>query len=981
VVRRPLGWSLAAADVLRLVREDAHPVALSGDWAGGLDVVGSEPVVVREGPGSLEDVFDAPFPVASSATADREGLSFGGGWIGYLGYAAGQKELPTRQEGRLPVLWFGFYDHVLVRERATGEWAFEALWTHERDGELERRFAELVRRAEAVPASAAYELSPFRLIPGADGHREAVRTAVEYIHRGDIFQANICLRAEAAFAGDPLDAFCQSAGDLRPPYASFVGVSAPDDTLSAGQSAGAGRAAVASLSPELFLRRIAGAGGTVVSKPIKGTAPRSGNVAEAAAQRARLAASAKNRAENVMIVDLVRNDLARVCEPGSVAVPVLLGAEPHPGVWHLVSTVEGKLAAGRSDGDLIRAAFPPGSVTGAPKVRALEIIDELEAAAREAYTGAIGYRSPIAGLELNVAIRTFEFAAGRAWLGAGGGIVADSAPDDEYAEAILKATPLLAAIGASLDTSPGSPDTSAAGPARPAEAIATQDATALPALRPRPTAGVFTSLKVTDGKTRDLAAHLARLAASVQVLYGKPLPMSLHATLRERLADRPTGRLRIAVRPMGGPLQATVEVVPLTPRPPTEPEQAGVMPAPVTLRPAVIPGGIGEHKYKDRRLLAGLVASLATAPDDQVLITDETGELLETEKANVFAVIDGVLLTPPADGRLLPGIMRAAALQAGHECGIRVGQKPLTLGEMASATEVFVTSSVAGVTPVAAIDGCPTTWLPGPVTTALAEALMAAAADRAPPIRTGPASPGPVLIGTFPASYERDGPVRARGKPRAGRKSPLIVLIDNYYSFTWNLAHLLSISGARVEVARNDEVTATQVTGLAPAGVLISPGPCAPAEAGISVEAVRACATARIPLLGICLGHQAIAAAYGAAVVRAPLPVHGKAFPVKHDGRGVLAGLPHPLRATRYHSLIVDEATLPPELRVTAVTGRLPMGLRHVTDPVEGVQFHPESILTTHGRQLIRTFVRSALLPSPPPTDRPPMSAASSGMW
>ena len=421
--------------------------------------------MVREGPGSLEDVFDAPFPVASSATADREGLSFGGGWIGYLGYAAGQEEeLPTRQEGRLPVLWFGFYDHVLVRERATGEWAFEALWTHERDGELERRFAELVRRAEAVPVSAAYELSPFRLIPGADGHREAVRTAVEYIHRGDIFQA-ICLRAEAAFAGDPLDAFCQSAGDLRPPYASFVGVSAPDDTLSAGQSAGAGHAAVASLSPELFLRRMAGAGGTVVSKPIKGTAPRSGNVAEAAAQRARLAASAKDRAENVMIVDLVRSDLARVCEPGSVAVPVLLGAEPHPGVWHLVSTVEGKLAAGRSDGDLIRAAFPPGSVTGAPKVRALEIIDELEAAAREAYTGAIGYRSPIAGLELNVAIRTFEFAAGRAWLGAGGGIVADSAPDDEYAEAILKATPLLAAIGASLDTSPGSPDTSAAGPA------------------------------------------------------------------------------------------------------------------------------------------------------------------------------------------------------------------------------------------------------------------------------------------------------------------------------------------------------------------------------------------------------------------------------------------------------------------------------------------------------------------------------------
>src|SRR5260370_20531413 len=124
--------------------------------------------------------------------------------------------------------------------------------------------------------------------------------------------------------------------------------------------------------------------------------------------------------------------------------------------------------------------------------------------------------------------------------------------------------------------------------------------------------------------------------------------MSLHATLRERLADRPTGRLRIAVRPMGGPLQATVEVVPLTPRPPTEPEQAGVMPAPVTLRPAVIPGRIGEHKYKDRRLLARLVASLATAPADQVPRTDETAQLRETEQANVLAVLHGGLLTPPA---------------------------------------------------------------------------------------------------------------------------------------------------------------------------------------------------------------------------------------------------------------------------------------------------------------------------------------------
>jgi anthranilate synthase component 2 len=187
-----------------------------------------------------------------------------------------------------------------------------------------------------------------------------------------------------------------------------------------------------------------------------------------------------------------------------------------------------------------------------------------------------------------------------------------------------------------------------------------------------------------------------------------------------------------------------------------------------------------------------------------------------------------------------------------------------------------------------------------------------------------------------------------------------VILIDNYDSFTFNLAHLLATSGASVEVVRNDEVTAPQIIAAGPAGVVISPGPCAPAEAGISIAAVTACARAGIPLLGICLGHQAIGAAFGATIVKAPSPVHGKAFPVTHDGRGVLAGLPNPFRATRYHSLIVDEATLPADLMVTARTDTLPMGIRHRTRPIEGVQFHPESILTSHGPALIATFVTTA---------------------
>jgi para-aminobenzoate synthetase/4-amino-4-deoxychorismate lyase len=358
-------------------------------------------------------------------------------------------------------------------------------------------------------------------------------------------------------------------------------------------------------------------------------------------------------------------------------------------------------------------------------------------------------------------------------------------------------------------------------------------------------------------------------------------------------------------------------------------------------------GGIGAHKYRDRRLLADLAARVQTGPDQHVLLTDETGELLETDRANVFAVMDGVLLTPPADGRLLPGTTRAAVLRAAHEHGIRTGQKPLTLDELAQASEVFVTNAVVGVLPVTAVETVHRTWRPGPVGATLAAALAARLAD--PP--SGPAA-GPRLV----------RPSGGASAPRAALQAsrPLVILIDNYDSFTWNLAHQLDTAGARVEVVRNDEVTASQVIEAGPAGVVISPGPCAPAEAGISIAAVTACAQAGVPLLGICLGHQAIAAAFGARVVKAPSPVHGKAFPVTHRGHGVLAGLPNPFQATRYHSLIIDEATLPPDLVATARADGIVMAVSHRSRPVEGVQFHPESILTTHGSAIIASFVAGA---------------------
>jgi anthranilate synthase component 2 len=188
----------------------------------------------------------------------------------------------------------------------------------------------------------------------------------------------------------------------------------------------------------------------------------------------------------------------------------------------------------------------------------------------------------------------------------------------------------------------------------------------------------------------------------------------------------------------------------------------------------------------------------------------------------------------------------------------------------------------------------------------------------------------------------------------------LILLIDNYDSFTWNLVHYLGELGAEVDVRRNDALTVEAALALRPDAIVLSPGPCDPDRAGICVPLVRAAAEARVPLLGVCLGHQAIGQAFGGRVVRAGAIVHGKVAEVSHDGTGVFAGLPSPIRVTRYHSLAVSPEALPNALRATAtVEDGTIMGLSHVDLPIHGVQFHPESIASEHGHALLRNFLAS----------------------
>jgi len=189
----------------------------------------------------------------------------------------------------------------------------------------------------------------------------------------------------------------------------------------------------------------------------------------------------------------------------------------------------------------------------------------------------------------------------------------------------------------------------------------------------------------------------------------------------------------------------------------------------------------------------------------------------------------------------------------------------------------------------------------------------------------------------------------------------MVFVLDNYDSFTYNLVQYLGELGAEVVVCRNDQVTVAQIEALKPERIVVSPGPCTPQDAGISIELIRHFA-GKVPVLGVCLGHQAMGAAFGGKVVRATYLMHGKTSQIQHDGRTIFSGLPAPMTATRYHSLIVGEDDLPPELEISAWTvepdgSRVIMGLRHRKFPLEGVQFHPESVLTAGGKNLIKNFL------------------------
>ncbi|MEE8353627.1 MAG: aminodeoxychorismate synthase component I [Dehalococcoidales bacterium] len=371
-------------------------------------------------------------------------VPFPGGAVGYLSYDLCHfvERLPKTavDDLELPECYFGFYDRVVAIDNLEGKtWLVstgfpeleESAWA----ARAAERLAELKDKIEAAVAPS----DPPVAVPAAVGlsggfthesYLAAVDRARDYIIAGDIFEVNLSQRFEAELAVSPWELYRRLRQINPAPFASYLDFDG---------------VTIVGASPERFLRT---RGDRVETRPIKGTRPRGRAPEEDDASASELLASAKDRAENVMIVDLERNDLGRVCRYGSVKVTELAALEVFPTVFHLTSTVEGRLRANRDRFDLLRAAFPGGSITGAPKVRAMEIIDELEPTRRGVYTGSIGYLGFDGNMDLNIAIRGFVVRNGRAYFQVGGAVVYDSDPESEYRETLDKARALFDALNA-----------------------------------------------------------------------------------------------------------------------------------------------------------------------------------------------------------------------------------------------------------------------------------------------------------------------------------------------------------------------------------------------------------------------------------------------------------------------------------------------------------------------------------------------------
>jgi len=427
------------ADLPWAVLLDSGPSDLRrGRW----DILAAEPIATLVTRGQATEIWDGqvtrasdvdPFLLLRELLAAQPGsaeLPFPGGGIGYFGYDLARRieQLPELAEsgGGMPEMAVGIYDWAVVVDHQEQTAQLVAAGRRPMSDADWRTLQERFRNPAPDRARQAFQArGPLASNMDSATYRQAFDRIQHYIREGDCYQVNLTQRFETTCMGDAWLAYRRLRRMNPAPYAAYL-------NLPFGQ--------VLSSSPERFLEV---RGGQVETRPIKGTRPRLTNPSADAAQADELAACSKDRAENLMIVDLLRNDLGKVCVPGTVETSRLFEVESFANVHHLVSTVTGRLAQGLDAIDLLRAAFPGGSITGAPKLRAMEIIEELEPHRRGIYCGAIGYLGFNGDMDTNIAIRTIVISDGRARCWAGGGIVADSEWQAEYQECLDKAAPML----------------------------------------------------------------------------------------------------------------------------------------------------------------------------------------------------------------------------------------------------------------------------------------------------------------------------------------------------------------------------------------------------------------------------------------------------------------------------------------------------------------------------------------------------------
>ena len=523
------------------------------------------------------------------------------GWMAYeAGHGLEPKLARLARDGEdLPLLWFGLFERAEAIDEAT--------------------LTDLL----GDPAG-AWVGAPR---PGIsrDDYESAHDRVQAYIAAGDIYQANLSFRADVAVQGNPLAVYARLRRNARAGWGGVV-----HD----------GRNWLLSLSPELFFKSD---GRHVAARPMKGTAPRGLDPAEDGALAEALAADPKQRAENLMIVDLIRNDLSRVAEPGSVVTPLLFAVEHYPTVHQMVSAVEADLAPGRDAVDLVRALFPCGSVTGAPKVRAMEVIAEVEADARGPYTGAIGALAPDGAAAFNVAIRTLVLQEGRddARIGLGSAVVADSTVMGEWQECLAKG------------------------------AFLTMD---------QPRFDLFETMRFDpeDGIVR-LEEHVARMGESAR-LFGfafdrHEIRNEMHAATFRLMAP---ARVRLMLSRSGA---VSIEVTPVPPTPP-QPFAVRVVPLPVDPEDFRL-----RHKTSDRGFYA---AARARAGVFEVVFERPDGLLTEGSFTTLFVRKGDKLITPPLSLGLLPGIQRAMLIESGEAI-----EGELTIADLGG--EFFLANDLRGL--------------------------------------------------------------------------------------------------------------------------------------------------------------------------------------------------------------------------------------------------------------------------------------------